>query len=129
MNTGDVAASIGRQQRGVATVTSPGARSQGAHGGQMRGTGLPDRAGDDRQPAEVPLVRIGGTRPHQRRGPAPASAARRVRPSRPSMTSYGMPMSAITTSPAYASPGGNTSGSFGAASVTVSDASMQSPIR
>ena len=45
------------------------------------------------------------------------------------MTSCGMPMSAITTSPACASPGGRTSGSFGAASVTVIDASMQSPIR
>ena len=38
-------------------------------------------------------------------------------------------MSAMTTSPACASPGGSTSGSFGAASVTVIDASMQSPIR
>ena len=38
-------------------------------------------------------------------------------------------MSAITTSPAWASPGGSTSGSFGAASVTVIDASMQSPTR
>ncbi len=45
------------------------------------------------------------------------------------MTSCGMPMSAMTTSPACASPGGSTSGSFGAASVTVIDASMQSPIR
>ena len=50
-------------------------------------------------------------------------------PSSASITSCGMPMSAITTSPACASPGGSTSGSFGAASVTVIDASMQSPIR
>ena len=35
------------------------------------------------------------------------------------MTSGGMPMSATTMLPACASPGGSTSGSFGAASVTV----------
>ena len=50
-------------------------------------------------------------------------------PSSASMTSCGRPMSAITTSPAYASAGGSTSGSFGAARVTVIVASMQSPIR
>ena len=38
-------------------------------------------------------------------------------------------MSAMTTSPASALAGGSTSGSFGAPSVTVIDASMQSPIR
>ena len=38
-------------------------------------------------------------------------------------------MSAMTTSPAFCSAGGSTSGSFGAPSVTVTDASMQSPIR
>ena len=37
-------------------------------------------------------------------------------------------MSAITTSPACSSPGGSMSGSFGVASVTVIDASMQSPM-
>ena len=44
------------------------------------------------------------------------------------MTSLGMPMSAITMSPARVSAGGSTSGSFGAASVTVSPASIESPI-
>ena len=38
-------------------------------------------------------------------------------------------MSAITTSPAFISAGGSTSGSFGAASVTVTVASIESPIR
>ena len=40
------------------------------------------------------------------------------------MSGAGMPMSAITRSPACASAGGNTSGIFGAASVTVIDASI-----
>jgi len=44
------------------------------------------------------------------------------------MTSAGMPMSAITMSPERISPGGSTSGSFGAASVTVSSASIEGPI-
>ena len=38
-------------------------------------------------------------------------------------------MSAITTSPDFISAGGSTSGSFGAASVTVTVASIASPIR
>ena len=37
-------------------------------------------------------------------------------------------MSAITTSPAFISAGGRTSGSFGAARVTVTVASIESPI-
>ena len=37
-------------------------------------------------------------------------------------------MSAMTMSPACVSPGGSTSGSFGAASVTVSVASIEGPI-
>ena len=40
------------------------------------------------------------------------------------MTSLGIPMSAITMSPARVSAGGSTSDSFGAASVTVMPASM-----
>ena len=44
------------------------------------------------------------------------------------MTSAGMPMSAMTMSPARVSPGGRTSGSFGAPSVTVVSASIDSPI-
>jgi hypothetical protein len=44
------------------------------------------------------------------------------------MTSSGMPMSAMTMSPARSSAGGSTSGSFGAPSVTVTVASMQSPM-
>ena len=45
-----------------------------------------------------------------------------------SMTSAGIPMSATTTFPASSSAGGSASGSFGAPSVTVSDARMQGPI-
>src|SRR3712207_7340597 len=41
----------------------------------------------------------------------------------------GMPMSAITTSPHFCSAGGSSNGSFGAASVTVTAASIASPIR
>ena len=44
------------------------------------------------------------------------------------MTSAGMPMSAMTMSPARVSPGGRTSGSLGAPSVTVVSASIESPI-
>ncbi len=49
-------------------------------------------------------------------------------PSSPSMTSSGMPISAMTMSPAWSSPGGSTSGSFGAASVTVTPASIDGPM-
>src|SRR4029453_10275858 len=49
-------------------------------------------------------------------------------PSTPSMTSLGMPMSAITMLPACASAGGNTSGNFGAASVTVRPAWIDGPM-
>ena len=49
-------------------------------------------------------------------------------PARLSSTSGGMPMSATTMVPASASPGGSTSGSLGAASVTVMAARMHSPI-
>ena len=49
-------------------------------------------------------------------------------PSTASMAASGMPMSAMTTSPQCASPGGSTSGSFGAPSVTVSVASMHGPM-
>ena len=44
------------------------------------------------------------------------------------MTSMGMPMSAMTMSPAWFSAGGSTNGNFGAASVTVVPAWMDSPI-
>ena len=67
------------------------------------------------------------------RGPAPArasahaSASRCTAPrSRPG-SAAGMPMSAITRSPQCASAGGSTSGIFGAARVTVIDASIASP--
>src|SRR5437763_863534 len=46
-------------------------------------------------------------------------------PSTASITSTGIPMSAMTMSPACVSPGGSTSGSFGAASVTVVAAAAQ----
>ena len=49
-----------------------------------------------------------------------ASAARRAGRRAPRCTSAGMPMSAMTMSPARVSAGGSTSGSFGAPSVTVS---------
>src|SRR5436190_6490301 len=49
-------------------------------------------------------------------------------PSTPLRMSPGMPMSAMTMSPARVSAGGRTSGSFGAASVTVSPASIDGPI-
>ena len=68
------------------------------------------------------------------RGLAPAAAgssrvsSRTSGPSRPSMTSSGMPMSATTRSPARSRAGGRTSGSFGAPSVTVSAAWMAGPI-
>src|SRR3954453_20303207 len=45
-----------------------------------------------------------------------------------SSTSIGMPMSAITMSPARSSPGGSTSGSLGAAIVIVNPASIDGPI-
>ena len=45
------------------------------------------------------------------------------------MMPAGMPISAITTSPAFISAGGRTSGNFGAPSVTVTVASIESPIK
>ncbi len=103
---------------GVATVTRPGAGAQrGACRRDAAAPVLPARARHHDDAAEVALVRVGRTRGGD--GACAllrASAARGAGPRRPSMTSPGMPMSAMTTSPACVSPGGSTSGSFGAAS-------------
>ena len=68
-----------------------------------------------------------------RRSGTSAFMASRVRsstrgPSRASMTSLGMPMSATMRLPTCRRAGGSTRGSFGAPSVTVSDASTHGPI-
>ena len=100
-----------------------GARAQRADRRQVRGAGLAARAGDEQHAAVVALVGVGRARRDQLAHRARVSSSTRG-PSSSSMTSPGMPMSAITMSPARVSAGGSTSDSFGAASVTVMPASI-----
>ena len=95
---------------------------------EMRGAGLAARSGDDRARGRSRPCGCRARAARRARASAPRVSSSMRGPSRPSMTSRGMPMSAMTMSPACASPGGSTSGSFGAASVTVMPASIESPI-
>ena len=109
---------------GVATVTSPAPERSAPIADEMRRAGLAARSGDDQHAAVVALVAVRRPRRDQlahRAARQQLDAAAR-RPTR--CTSAGMPMSAMTMSPARVSPGGRTSGSFGAPSVTVRPASI-----
>ncbi len=128
MYSGPIEATIGTHAGRRRHGDQPRARPQRADRGQMRGAGLAERAGDDEDAAVVALVRVCIAR---RR--AVCRIAARVNsstrgPSTVSMTSVGMPISAMTMSPARVSAGGSTSASFGAPSVIVVSASIESPI-
>ena len=107
----------------------PRARLERAHRRQVRRAGLAGRAGHNQHMAVVALVRVGGARLDQRRDIGSRVSSFDVRAfDGSSKAAAGIPMSAMTRSPQWASPGGRISGSFGAASVTVSVASMHGPI-
>ena len=127
MYSGPIAATTAWQLDGVATVTRPAPERSAPTAARCAAPVLP------REPATI------STRPKSplwlsgARGVTISRMALRVSsstrgPSRLSSTSAGMPMSAMTMSPARVSPGGSTSGSLGAPSVTVVSASIDSPI-
>ena len=129
MYSGAIDATIAQARRGRRDGHEAGARLQRAHRGEVRRARLPPRSRHERDAAEVPLVRVGGTRLDELthllgrqqldvRAVEPVDAPRAGSRCRQS-----------PRRPACASPGGSTSGSFGAASVTVIEASMQSPSR
>ena len=126
MNSTPSAATTGWQLAGVATVTRPAPLRSAPRALSTAAPVLP------RDPATI------STRPQSplwasgARGCTSARTESRVRrwsrgPSTASTADIGMPMSAITTSPATCSAGGRTSGTFGAASVTVRSASSTGP--
>ena len=129
MYSGACVATIGAQQRGVATVTSPAPDLQRALRREHGRAGLAARSRDDQHAAEIAFVRIGCARRDQRCASDRASSARRAARRATRRPTAGMPMSAMTTSPDFCSAGGRISGSLGAPSVTVTVASMQSPMR
>ena len=121
MYSGAIAATIGRHDAGVATVTSPAPDFSAPIAERNAAPVFPiDPATSVTRP-KSPLCESaarGSTSPRACSGVISSMRG----PSSASTTSFGMPMSAMTTSPAYASAGGSTSGSFGAASVIVIDA-------
>ena len=126
MYSGAIAATTATHDRGVAMVTSPA---------PDRSAPMAGRCAAPVRPSEPAMT---STRP---KSPLCESAARagtisRIRsrvsssrygPSSSSRSGTGMPMSAITRSPACVSAGGRMSGIFGAPSVTVIDASIAVP--
>ena len=62
MNSGAIDATIGRHDTGVATVTRPAPERRAAIAARCAAPVLPREPGDDRDAAEVPLVRIGRAR-------------------------------------------------------------------
>ena len=65
MYSGAIAATIGRHDRGVATVTRPAPDRSAPMRREVRRAGPAERSGDDQHAAEVPLVRVGGARRHE----------------------------------------------------------------
>src|SRR5688500_5678352 len=128
MYSGAIDATIGRHEAGVATVTRPAPERRAPIAARWAAPVLPRDPATTVTRPKSPLCESAARGSTSSRSCSGVSSSTCF-PSSLSITSYGMPMSAMTTSPAYASPGGRISGSFGTASVTVIEALMQSPMR
>ena len=105
MYSGAIAATIGLAAGRRRDGDQAGARPQRADRREMRRAGLAARAGDDQHAAVVALVAVRRPRRDQLAHRRRASAARRAGRRAARCTSPGMPMSAITMSPARVSAG------------------------
>ena len=76
MYSGAIAATIGRHDAGVATVTRPAPDRSAPIAARCAAPVLPERSGDDEHAAEVALVGVGGARRHELAHAVRASAAR-----------------------------------------------------
>ena len=127
MYSGAMAATIGSARRGVATVTRPAPDLQRAARRQVRRAGLADRSRHDQHAAEVALVRVRRPRLDQ----LPHALARQQLDVRALERVQHLRRDADVGDdqvPGQGSAGGSTSGSLGAASVTVSVASIDGPM-
>jgi len=124
---GRLPATIAWQSAGVAMVTRPAPERSAPIPGEVRGAGPPFRIRRRSESARSRLVAVRRARRHEVAGAGSCQSSTRG-PSMSLMTSTGMPMSAMTMSPARTSAGMSTSGSLGRASVTVVPASIDSPI-
>ena len=105
MYSGAIAAIIGDARAGRGNRHQAGARSQRAEAARCAAPVLPGRAGDDRAHGRNRPY-VSPARAARSRASARASAARGAAPRARRRPRTGMPMSAITMSPACASAGG-----------------------
>ena len=128
MYSGAIAAIVGRHDLGVAIVTSPAPDRSAPMAVRCAAPVFPSEPATTSTRPKSPLcesVARAGTISRMRS----RVSSSRCGPSMSSSSGSGIPMSAITRSPACVSAGGNTSGIFGAASVTVIVASTAGPAR